>query len=243
MSDRAESKQSSLMDRILNRPAHFWMRLLCVLLLLVSLQTLLIIVVSLSVTYATDDRIYDTENLSVLAEEGLFDDVDCIVVLGAGLRDDGTPSFVLQNRVQTAVAVYETGEGHLLLMSGDQTGAYDEPRSMTDHAQNELGVPAEDILQDKKGYSTYESLWRLKQAGGAKKIVIVTQRYHLPRSLYIADRLGFEAIGVAADSEGYRPPLKNEVREILARFKDMFRVERTDAVSTEGLPVIARPDV
>ena len=111
----------------------------------------------------------------------------------------------------------------------------------TEYAQNQLGVSANAIVQDKKGYSTYESLWRLKQAGNANKIVIVTQRYHLPRALFVAERLGFEAIGVAADSDGYRPPLKNEVREILARFRDMFRAEREDTVPTEGLPVIARP--
>lgn len=221
-------------DYIWNRPPHFWVQLLCVLLLLVSLQTVLVLAVSTGMKYATADNMYDRSDVAALAEAGVFDDTDCILVLGAGLRDDGTPSNVLYERVQTAYAVYETGD-HLLLMSGDRTGTYDEPASMTAAAIT-LGASTEDIFQDKKGYSTYESMWRLKQIDGVKRIVIVTQRYHLYRAMFIAERMGFEVVGIAADTATYAPSARYEVREILARFRDMFRTERNDDVSNEEIP-------
>ena len=130
MSDRLTPSKPALFDRIWNRPPHFWVQLLCVLLLLVSLQTVLILFVSAGMKYATADSIYDQSSVTELAEAGAFDNIDCILVLGAGLRDDGTPSGVLYDRVKTAYTVYETGD-HVLLMSGDRTGAYDEPASMT----------------------------------------------------------------------------------------------------------------
>lgn len=237
MKKEVVTRISRAIDRLWNRSPHVWVQLLCVLLLLVSLQTVLILTVSAGMKFATAGRIFEKDQVETLAAAGAFENVDCILVLGAGLRDDGTPSSVLYDRVQTAVSVYETGEGHLLLMSGDRTGDYDEPASMT-AAALDMGVSHGDVLQDKKGFSTYESLMRLKQMDGVRKIVIVTQRYHLYRAVFTAERLGFDAVGITADSPTYRCPVKNEIREILARFRDMFRVERKEPVDGEGIPVI-----
>jgi vancomycin permeability regulator SanA len=234
MSDTLTRSKTTVFERIWKRPPHFWVQLLCVLLLLVSLQTVLILFVSAGMKYATADNIYDQSFVTELAEMGVFDNTDCILVLGAGLRDDGTPSKVLYDRVHAAYTVYETGD-HVLLMSGDRTGTYDEPASMTAAAIT-MGASTEDIFQDKKGYSTYESVWRLKQIPGIRRIVIVTQRYHLYRAVFIAERMGFEVVGIACDSPTYTTPTGNEVREILARFRDMFRTERDDAVSNEEIP-------
>ena len=237
MSDVNVNRKPSVLDRIWNKPPQFWVQLLCVLLMLVSLQTVLILTVSGGMKYATADRIYSKDQISEMAESGILDGVDCILVLGAGLREDGTPGGVLYDRVQTAYAVYESSEGHVLLMSGDQTGSYDEPASMA-AAAIAMGADDSDVLQDKKGYSTYQSLRRLKEMQGAHRIVIVTQQYHLYRAMFMAERLGLDAVGVAADSPTYRPTSKDEVREILARFRDMFRVERLDEVEMDGIPVI-----
>lgn len=145
---------------------------------------------------------------------------DCILVLGAGVRADGTPSHMLTDRLLTGISLYETGASPKLLMSGDHgRQEYDEVNCMKDFAI-EKGVPSEDIFMDHAGFSTYDSLYRAKEVFGAEKVVIVTQKYHLYRALYIAQSLGLEAVGVSADLRTYSGQRIRDLREILARTKD-----------------------
>ena len=165
---------------------------------------------------------------SVLIEETIPADADydCILVLGAGVKDDGTPSPMLYDRVTVAVRLYEL-TGAPLLMSGDHTGDYNEVGVMKALAV-EMGVPSEDVFLDHEGYSTYESLYRAKGVFLAKRILIVTQEYHLYRALYIARELGMKAEGVSADLRPYRKQTVYSLREHLARFKDFFTAAKGD---------------
>ena len=165
---------------------------------------------------------------SILTREALPADADydCILVLGAGVKDDGTPSPMLYDRVTVAVRLYEA-TGAPLLMSGDHTGDYNEVGVMKALAV-EMGVPSEDVFLDHEGYSTYESLYRAKGVFGAKRILVVTQEYHLHRALYIARELGMEAEGVSADLRPYRKQALYSFREHLARFKDFFTAAKGD---------------
>ena len=108
-------------------------------------------------------------------------------------------------------------------MSGDHgRDEYDEVNIMKDYAI-EKGIPSESIFMDHAGFSTYESIYRAKEIFQAKKVVIVTQKYHLYRALYIAKKLGLEAYGVGADPREYRGAFYREVREIIARNKDFIK--------------------
>ena len=185
------------------------------LLLCASLMLTLVMTVSSSMVKLTAEGIVATESLSPDA------DYDCILVLGAGVRDDGTPSDMLYDRVSVSTEVYTALGDTPILMSGDHTGDYNEVGVMKSLA-TELGVPSEDIFLDHEGYSTYESLYRAKAVFGAKKIIIITQEYHLHRALYIARELGMEAVGVSADLRPYRLQGRYDAREHLARFKDFF---------------------
>ena len=164
---------------------------------------------------STADQILTPEQAAAL--EG----VDCILVLGCLVKADGTPSDMLADRISVGVTLYETGTSQKLLMSGDHgQKEYDEVNTMKACAIDE-GVPSEDIFLDHAGFSTYESVFRAKEIFGAKKIVIVTQEYHLHRALYIANALGIEAYGVSADLRTYAGQTKRDMREVLARIKDM----------------------
>ena len=191
------------------------------LLLCASLMLTLVMTVSSSMVKLTAEGIVATESLSPDA------DYDCILVLGAGVRDDGTPSDMLYDRVSVSTEVYTALGDTPILMSGDHTGDYNEVGVMKSLA-TELGVPSEDIFLDHEGYSTYESLYRAKQVFGAKKIIIITQEYHLHRALYIARELGMEAMGVSADLRPYRLQGRYNAREHLARFKDFFTAAKGD---------------
>ena len=150
-----------------------------------------------------------------------LEDVDCIIVLGCLVKADGTPSDMLADRISVGVTLYQNGTSQKLLMSGDHGQKdYDEVGTMKDCAID-AGVPSEDVFMDHAGFSTYESIFRAKEIFGADKIVIVTQEYHLHRALYVANALGIEAYGVSADLRTYSGQTKRDVREVLARFKDM----------------------
>ena len=193
--------------------------LLAIVMLGVALATALL-TVSVCMKDACSDRILSpTEALIAMQEE----DYDCILVLGAGVHADGTPTPMLYDRVEVGCALY-TGDVPLL-MSGDHTGDYNEVGAMRSLAL-EFGVASEDIFLDHEGFSTYESLYRAKEKFGAKRIVIVSQGFHLHRALFIARELGIEAVGVPSDLRDYYLQTKYEVREVLARFKDLHVASR-----------------
>lgn len=159
-------------------------------------------------------------NMITLQQASEIEDVDCIIVLGCLVRSDGTPSDMLEDRLLTGIDLYFSRKGTKLLMSGDHGQVeYDEVNAMKNFALSK-GVPSDDIFMDHAGFSTYESVYRSKEIFGADKVVIVTQSYHLPRALYIAERLGIEAFGVASDIRTYRGQSSRNVREVLARSKD-----------------------
>ena len=149
---------------------------------------------------------------------------DCILVLGAGVWDGGTPSPMLRDRLTVGIAAYETGAADKLLMSGDHgRKEYDEVNVMKAYAV-EAGVPSQDVFMDHAGFSTYESMYRAREVFQAKKVLIVTQGFHLPRAVYVARALGLDAYGVASDLRRYKSSDYYELREVLARCKDVLMV-------------------
>ena len=148
--------------------------------------------------------------------------VDCVVVLGAGLKADGTPNHMLEDRIKVGVEVLTRTGAEYILMSGDHSDLYyDEPGAMKKYAEG-LGVDPAKILIDNNGLSTYESITRVKSEFGFDNIVIVTQEYHVYRALYIAEHCDIEAIGVGANLRSYRNQVVYSLREIAARVKDFI---------------------
>lgn len=185
--------------------------------------TLLILIVS-SILVATNIYVIGKTKDSVITrDEALIqDDVDCIIVLGCLVRSDGTPSNMLHDRLDCGCSLYSNGAAPKILMSGDHgRKEYDEVNTMKDFAIN-LGISSEDIFTDHAGFSTYDSMYRARDIFKCKKVIIVTQKYHLYRALYIAEALGLEAYGVAADSRKYTGQWTRDIREIVARTKDCF---------------------
>lgn len=148
---------------------------------------------------------------------------DCILVLGAGLRSDGSPSDMLSDRLKRAVELYQRGVSDTLVLSGDRSGdSYDEVSAMAEFCV-ERGIPETAIVRDFFGYSTYESVHNTL-AMGYDRFVVVTQEYHLYRALYIARGMDAEAVGFAADYRTYRGQVFREIREAVARVKDFWFV-------------------
>lgn len=169
-----------------------------------------------------------------------LNDIDCIIVLGCRVNDT-SPSPMLSDRLTVGVQLYDMGAAPKLLMSGDHGQPdYDEVNAMKQFAIDR-NIPSEDIFMDHAGFSTYESIYRAAEIFKAKKVIIVTQEYHLYRSIYIAEQLGLEAYGVSSDLQKYVKQPVYDAREVLARDKDfvqtIFKPEPTylgDAVPIDG---------
>ncbi|MBP5231117.1 MAG: YdcF family protein [Clostridia bacterium] len=147
---------------------------------------------------------------------------DAIFVLGAFVRADGNLSDALAERVNTAVRLYRDGLADRILLSGDGANeGYNEPEAMK-RVCLEQGVPESAILCDPGGLSTFESMKRAKEEYGLSSVLIVTQKYHLYRSVCFAEHFGLEAEGVYCDTRKLRT--MNYVREIASRFVGFFRM-------------------
>lgn len=159
----------------------------------------------------------------VSADEASISSADAIVVLGASVFADGTPSGILQDRLDDGIALYFAGVAPKLIMSGDNgTESYNEVRVMKQYAIAQ-GVPSEDVFCDHAGFSTYESMYRAKYVFGCQRIVVATQTYHLYRALWSAKSLGMQATGVPSDYHEYQKQLQYDIREVPARTKDFFK--------------------
>ena len=168
------------------------------------------------VVQSTSDQLLTPE------EAATIEDVDCILVLGCKVKSNGVPSDMLEDRLRRGVELFHAGAAPKLLMSGDHgTMTYNEVQSMKQFAIDHK-IASSDIFMDHAGFSTYESIYRARDIFQAKKIIIVTQEYHLHRALYIANALGIEAYGVNADYRNYSGQAARDIREILARNKDFL---------------------
>ena len=164
-------------------------------------------------------------------------DADAIIVLGASVYLDGTPSGILQDRLDDGIALYFAGAAPKIIMSGDNgTESYNECWAMKQYAISQ-GVPSEDVFCDHAGFSTYETMYRARHVFGADRVVIATQTYHLYRAIYDAQGVGMEAIGVPSDYGEYVNQSWYDFREIFARTKDFFQVLMKTPSTYVGDPI------
>lgn len=135
------------------------------------------------------------------------------VVLGTRVYPSGKPSWVLRDRLDTAIALYRAGKVEKLLMSGDNRfHHYNEPKRMMEYAVKH-GVPAEDVAADYAGRRTYDTVYRAKHIFGLDEFIVVSQEFHLDRTLFLCDRLGVKAYGMASKKQVGR---QTRIREALA---------------------------
>ncbi len=164
---------------------------------------------------------------------------DCIMILGAGIVDAETPSPMLQDRLDTGILLYQNGIAPKILLTGDNgTEEHNEIHVMLNYVKN-AGVPERDIFCDHAGFSTYDSMYRAKSIFEVENAIVVTQTYHEYRALYIAEKLGLNARGIAADQERYSGQPVRELREVLARIKDFGKciIKPASQLGGDAIPI------
>jgi len=181
---------------------------------LIVMEIIIVLGINMYVKCSVKDKIVDENNLN----KGY----DAILVLGAGLRN-GKPSPVLKDRLDMAYKLYENGYSRKIIVSGDHGKKYYDEVNVMKNYLLDKGIESNDIFMDHAGFSTYDSIYRAKEIFLANNIIIVTQQFHLYRSLYIAEKLELDAVGFSATLRDYSGSVKFELREILARDKDFVK--------------------
>jgi SanA protein len=173
----------------------------------------------LVLTFAINTHILSQTKNLIFTDIERVEEKQTVLVLGAYVNPDGSLSYILKDRVDSAYELYEKDKVSKFLLSGDHgQDEYDEVNHMRKYLLSK-GVLAEDIFLDHAGFDTYNSVYRAKEIFEVESLIIVTQRFHLPRALYIAQSLGIDAIGFEADKRPYRDTKILNIREIPARIK------------------------
>ena len=190
------------------------------------LKKIIIIIVSIIITIiiltlSINIYIYLTTKDKIIKLSDVKD-IDYMLVLGAKVNGN-KPSLMLKDRLDKAIEVYNQNNNIKIILSGDgRTKEYDEVSVMQEYLLN-LGVSKDNIILDKEGLSTSNSIYNLKNNFKVDKVLIVTQEYHLYRALYVADSMGIECYGIASDPREYAKQFTREIREVLARDKDFIK--------------------
>lgn len=161
---------------------------------------------------------------------------EAVIILGAGVRKDGSLSPILKERVDTAVSIYQAGLAKKILMSGDNGSRYYNEVSPVHAYLTELGIPPEDLFLDYAGFDTYDTMYRARAVFEVESGIVVTQDFHLPRAVFIASAMGMKVQGFAADGEVEGRHL---LREALARVKAVLevRIKRSPTYLGQKIPI------
>lgn len=181
----------------------------------------------------------------ILEDYSNINDIDAILILGCEVKPDGSLSLMLKDRLDKGIELYNKAVAPKVIVSGDHgQDNYDEVNAMKNY-MIENGVPSQDIFMDHAGFATYDSMYRAKYIFGVNKCIVVTQEYHLYRSIYIGNAIGMETYGAPTKKIDYAGQTARNLREILARDKDfvkcIFKPEATYMGDT--IPVSSNGDI
>lgn len=147
-----------------------------------------------------------------------------LIILGASVHTDGRLSPILQDRVDTAIDLFKKGKADRILVSGDHiSDNYNEVKAIADYLKTH-GISKNKLLLDHSGLDTYDSMYRAYHIFGITDAIVVTQKFHLPRAIFIAKHLGLHYHGFEARENEFK--IKNKImkREKLANYKAVFEV-------------------
>ena len=165
------------------------------------------------------------QHMSSNIDEQLLDsNVSVAIVLGAAVYGNNRVSDVFSDRLKVGAELLQARKVSTILISGDNREVnYNEPEQGKKFLIS-LGIKEEDIVLDYAGRRTYDTCWRAKNIFGIDSAYIVTQDFHLPRSVFTCERMGIDSYGVSASLQSYKSAAKNFFRESLAQQKAFYEV-------------------
>lgn len=171
------------------------------------------------ITYTKDYIFFNSDDVP---------ETQCAMILGAGVSSIGTISHVARDRIEAALELYHQGKVEKIIISGDHGRKnYDEVNSMKNYIKIMHHIDDEDIFMDHAGFSTYESMYRGRDVFLIEDVVVISQEFHMARSVYIARKMGLNAVGFVAKEITPFTKVTHiswKIREFLARVKSFFLV-------------------
>ncbi|MDC8102844.1 SanA/YdcF family protein [Chryseobacterium rhizosphaerae] len=142
------------------------------------------------------------------------------LLLGTGKTlSNGMPNAYFYNRIKAATDLYKSGKIQYIIVSGDNsTKDYNEPEDMLLTLMHQ-GIPQDKIIMDHAGFRTLDSVVRAKDIFGQTKLVIISQKFHNERAVFLARKNGMEAFGYNAADVNKYAGLKTNMREYIAKAK------------------------
>ena len=181
-----------------------------------------VIVILAAATMAALDQYVEYTGKQTIRTMETVEPAEAILILGAYVHPSGEVSRMLKDRLDFGLALYQAGKAPKMIVSGDHgSKSYDEVRAMCDYLEA-AGVPPEDIFMDHAGFNTYDSMYRMKAIFEVTDAIVVSQKYHVVRAAYIAEKLGIKVQSVASDTYVYEKMAIYRVREIGARIKAVW---------------------
>lgn len=176
------------------------------------------------------------DNAQYLYEEPGTHQTKAMLVLGGGIGEKNMPTDVVKSRLDTAAMLYFEGAAEKIIVSGDNRFVdYNEPQVMQDYLQTIYEIPAEFIQQDNAGRSTYESCDRAKHVFRLREVIVVSQRSHLARAIYLCRSFGIETYGFPAIEDHQRA--SQSFRELAANVKAVYNVYLFGEPTVYGDPI------
>lgn len=194
-----------------------------------SLKKILILIpviflLGLAVLFGLNKYIAISTKALIYDKLEMLPDSSTVIVLGASVFSDGKLSPILKERIDTGFELFQQNKAKQFLLSGDhKTDDYNEVDAMSNYLI-EKGVPRDKILLDHAGYDTYDSMYRSKAIFNISEAVVVTQEFHLPRTLFIAKNLDLNYVGYTAKTKFYKPSNQLLFREKLANLKAIWEI-------------------
>lgn len=180
-------------------------------LILILLGAISLFSINLLMMFSTANNLWKADTLT-----GTH--ADYILVLGAGIEEDGEPSPILKERLDTALTLYQKEASANILVSGGSDDTESEV-SVMKHYLEKKGVPSKAIKVDSHGVNTFTSVNNAYDEYGAEKLIIVSQKFHLYRAVYISEQLGISTYGCPCNEKSISDTSLRK-REFFARVKD-----------------------
>lgn len=181
--------------------------------------------------------------IKITTRKSIYDNIDNLpkshvaIVLGAKVMANGQPSNYLKERLDKSIELYNAGIIKRFLLSGDHGKKYyDEVTNMKAYLKKHT-IPEKDIFLDHAGFDTYSTMKRAKKVFMVEEAIIVSQKFHLPRAVYLAHKSGIAASGIIADKQAKGNTIYLELREVFARIKAFFNVLLNRSPKFLGSPI------
>jgi SanA protein len=221
------------LGRKLTYPLRRWPRLSKVALVGTGLAVVLALLVAAVNVYVLLEGDDSTSSIADVPR------TEVAIVPGALVQPNGKMSVMLGDRVKQAARLWHAGKVEKVLVSGDhRSWNYDEPDTMRKVLVNR-GVPPRDVFEDHAGLDTWQTMVRARSIFGVRHAVVVTQGFHMPRALFLADQAGIDATGLISDLHRYGyQGYKSNAREVLSRVKAVVDVTLdTPAMAGPKIPI------